>query len=200
MWRIVISTSTSFVGEEYGQEHVFGLRDELSDDGRNLLLDDIEVSSTCNMLGSLFWFPLGSIFHLAEKINPTVHSNTLGLELEQFIYDAFTYSSSTALFEILLEEEFAPVKNANGSRFDTPGSAWVNGSSSPLQMGDCCRWLYNTLRLSSIIHDRCGSITSSAPTLLKIFNQLVAAEHFMHLVQRKTLTPSIYRSCFDAPG
>lgn len=81
----------------------------------------------------------------------------MGLKMEQFIFDAFPYAPSTALFEVawhsctflelrqlqfvivilsrislfyflgnfqvLREEEFAPVKNANGSNFDTPDSA-----------------------------------------------------------------------------
>lgn len=64
-----------------------------------------------------------SIYHLAEKKIPSTNGYTMGLKLEQFIFDAFTYSSSTALFEVLREEEFAPVKNANGSNFDTPDSA-----------------------------------------------------------------------------
>ncbi|XP_021901632.1 UDP-N-acetylglucosamine diphosphorylase 1 [Carica papaya] len=64
-----------------------------------------------------------SIYHLAEKKIPSIHGYTLGLKLEQFIFDAFPYAPSTALFEVLREEEFAPVKNANGSNFDTPDSA-----------------------------------------------------------------------------
>ncbi|XP_057970802.1 UDP-N-acetylglucosamine diphosphorylase 1 isoform X2 [Malania oleifera] len=64
-----------------------------------------------------------SIYHLAEKKIPSIHGYTMGLKLEQFIFDAFSYSPSTALFEVLREEEFAPVKNANGSNFDTPDSA-----------------------------------------------------------------------------
>ncbi|CAD6341650.1 unnamed protein product [Miscanthus lutarioriparius] len=64
-----------------------------------------------------------SIYHLAEKRIPSVHGYTSGLKLEQFIFDVFNYSPSTALFESLFtpkftgflrEEEFAPVKNANG--------------------------------------------------------------------------------------
>lgn len=78
----------------------------------------------------------------------------MGLKLEQFIFDAFPYAPSTALYEVIFlshfdpaiyfpisldfnltwkflcaniqvlrEEEFAPVKNANGSNFDTPDSA-----------------------------------------------------------------------------
>ncbi|XP_052164980.1 UDP-N-acetylglucosamine diphosphorylase 1-like [Oryza glaberrima] len=64
-----------------------------------------------------------SIYHLAEKKIPSIHGYTAGLKLEQFIFDVFTYSPSTALFEILREEEFAPVKNANGATYDTPDSA-----------------------------------------------------------------------------
>jgi len=64
-----------------------------------------------------------SVYHLAEKKIPSIHGYTTGLKLEQFIFDAFTYSPSTALFEVLREEEFAPVKNANGATYDTPDSA-----------------------------------------------------------------------------
>ncbi|XP_021857817.1 UDP-N-acetylglucosamine diphosphorylase 1 isoform X2 [Spinacia oleracea] len=64
-----------------------------------------------------------SIYHLAEKKIPSANGYTMGLKLEQFIFDAFTYSPATALFEVLREEEFAPVKNANGANFDTPDSA-----------------------------------------------------------------------------
>ena len=90
-------------------------------------------------------------YHLAEKRIPSIHGDTMGLKLEQFIFDAFPYAPSTALFEVIMfttlasstlvlfsffyfkiviilvqvprEEEFAPVKNANGSNFDTPESA-----------------------------------------------------------------------------
>ncbi|KAK4487991.1 hypothetical protein RD792_003730, partial [Penstemon davidsonii] len=64
-----------------------------------------------------------SIYHLAEKKIPSINGGVEGYKLEQFIFDAFPYAPSTALFEVLREEEFAPVKNANGSNFDTPDSA-----------------------------------------------------------------------------
>ncbi|MQL84677.1 hypothetical protein Taro_017189, partial [Colocasia esculenta] len=64
-----------------------------------------------------------SIYHLAEKKIPSIHGYTMGLKLEQFVFDAFAYTPSTVLFEILREEEFAPVKNANGASYDTPDSA-----------------------------------------------------------------------------
>ncbi|KAG2326760.1 hypothetical protein Bca4012_035672 [Brassica carinata] len=64
-----------------------------------------------------------SIYHVAEKKIPSVNGFIEGVKLEQFIFDSFPYAPSTALFEVLREEEFAPVKNANGSSFDTPESA-----------------------------------------------------------------------------
>ncbi|XP_078436563.1 UDP-N-acetylglucosamine diphosphorylase 2-like isoform X2 [Wolffia australiana] len=64
-----------------------------------------------------------SIYHLAEKKIQSIHGPTSGFKLEQFVFDAFTYASSTALFEVMREEEFAPVKNASGASYDTPDSA-----------------------------------------------------------------------------
>lgn len=39
-------------------------------------------------------------YHLAEKKIPSIHGHTMGLKLEQFIFDAFPYASTTALFEV----------------------------------------------------------------------------------------------------
>lgn len=64
-----------------------------------------------------------SIYHIAEKKIPSIHGLTMGVKLEQFIFDAFTYTPSMSLFEVVREEEFAPVKNANGASYDTPDSA-----------------------------------------------------------------------------
>lgn len=40
-------------------------------------------------------------YHLAEKKIPSIHGHTLGYKLEQFIFDAFPYAPSTALFEVM---------------------------------------------------------------------------------------------------
>jgi len=66
-----------------------------------------------------------SIYHLAEKKMPSVDGHILGIKLEQFVFDAFPYAHSMALFEVLREEEFAPVKNANGNATDTPETARI---------------------------------------------------------------------------
>ncbi|MFQ6658884.1 hypothetical protein Gotur_027976 [Gossypium turneri] len=43
----------------------------------------------------------------------------LHMNRDEFIFDAFLYAPSTALFEVLQDEEFAPVKNINGSDYNT---------------------------------------------------------------------------------
>lgn len=64
-----------------------------------------------------------SIYHIAEKKIPSIEGTVDGIKLEQFVFDVFPYSSSLALFEVLREEEFAPVKNASGATTDTPDTA-----------------------------------------------------------------------------
>jgi len=41
-------------------------------------------------------------YHLAEKKIPSIHGYTMGLKLEQFIFDAFPYAPTTALFEVTI--------------------------------------------------------------------------------------------------
>ncbi|XP_042460365.1 UDP-N-acetylglucosamine diphosphorylase 2-like [Zingiber officinale] len=68
-------------------------------------------------------FERDCIYQLAEKKIPSIHGSNVGFKLEQFVFYAFAYAPSMALFEILREEEFAPIKNANGASYDTPDSA-----------------------------------------------------------------------------
>ncbi|KAG2409806.1 UDP-N-acetylglucosamine diphosphorylase [Vigna angularis] len=115
-----------------------------------------------------------SIYHLAEKKIPSIHGYTVGLKLEQFIFDAFPYAPTTALFEVLREEEFAPVKNANGSNVDTPDSAKL------LVLRLHTRWVVLKCHHSVRI-------------LVKTWNLYVEEEHFMHLV--RSHSSSTVRSC-----
>ncbi|OQR87915.1 UDP-N-acetylhexosamine pyrophosphorylase [Achlya hypogyna] len=73
-------------------------------------------------------------FHIAMKNIPAVSTTapdaaTLpGMKLEAFIFDIFAYASSMAVLEVAREDEFAPVKNANGAQSsgytaDSPESA-----------------------------------------------------------------------------
>eukprot|EP00246_Nothoceros_aenigmaticus_P005204 TRINITY_DN17094_c0_g1_i1.p1 TRINITY_DN17094_c0_g1~~TRINITY_DN17094_c0_g1_i1.p1 ORF type:complete len:482 (+),score=72.96 TRINITY_DN17094_c0_g1_i1:287-1732(+) len=64
-----------------------------------------------------------SIYHCAYKRIPSVDGVVDGIKLEQYIFDAFPYAPSVGLFEVLRDEEFAPVKNASGSPTDSPETA-----------------------------------------------------------------------------
>ena len=39
-------------------------------------------------------------YYLAKKKIPSIHGNTMGVKLQQFIFDAFSYAPSTAHFEV----------------------------------------------------------------------------------------------------
>lgn len=54
----------------------------------NILLMGKDLQSLCS-------------YHLAEKKIPSIHGHTMGYKLEQFIFDAFPYAPSTALFEVI---------------------------------------------------------------------------------------------------
>lgn len=60
----------------------------------SFLFTHAHVVFTCLMCG------FECSYHLAEKKIPSVHGSAIGLKLEQFIFDAFAYSPSTALFEV----------------------------------------------------------------------------------------------------
>ena len=48
---------------------------------------------------------------------------TQGIKLELFIFDTFPLAERVALLEVHRHEEFAPVKNAPGSKSDSPDTA-----------------------------------------------------------------------------
>lgn len=73
-------------------------------------------------------------YHIALKNIPSVSlsdatSKTFpGMKLEAFIFDIFAAATQMAVLEVPREDEFAPVKNANGSTekgytADSPDSA-----------------------------------------------------------------------------
>lgn len=77
---------------------------------------------------------LPSEYHVANKKIPYVddagnakakcdlEENT-GIKLESFIFDVFSAAKNLVVFEVTRAEEFSPVKNAPGSKSDSPDTA-----------------------------------------------------------------------------
>jgi UDP-N-acetylglucosamine/UDP-N-acetylgalactosamine diphosphorylase len=68
-------------------------------------------------------------FHIARKKIPTVDLTTgelvkpsepNGMKLELFVFDVFPYTRNLCVLEVDRAEEFSPLKNAPGSKADSP--------------------------------------------------------------------------------
>lgn len=65
----------------------------------------------------------GGKYHVAKKQIPSFGTKVPGIKLELFIFDTFNMASQWGLMEVLRDEEFSPVKNAPGSKTDSPDTA-----------------------------------------------------------------------------
>ena len=85
--------------------------------------------STLTFLESIEAMEKRMVFHIAKKKIPTVDLETGGLikpdspngmKLEMFVFDVFPFTKSLCVLEVDRAEEFSPLKNAPGSKADSP--------------------------------------------------------------------------------
>lgn len=94
------------------------------------------AGSICNHFFSLDFLKRVSAgtslkYHVAKKKIPHVNDDgdfvkpekPNGIKLEMFVFDVFEYADNFFVWEVLREDEFSPLKNAEGAAKDTPSTA-----------------------------------------------------------------------------
>jgi len=146
------------------------------------------ISKICNDIKEEYPLPI----HIARKKIPFCHAKTMktvqpeqpnGIKLEFFVFDTFQYSNKCTVYNILREEEFAPVKNAKGN--DSPRTARVAVSNY---------WKKQIMKHGGAFsNDKDGNIDDLICEVSPLFAYLPYADPlFKKRVNGKTFTLPVY--------
>jgi len=131
--------------------------------------------------------------HVAEKKIPHIDGATgervvpksiNGIKLEKFVFDVFPFSTNFAIWEVLREEEFSPLKNADDAKSETPTTCRMDLSALHT------KWL---VKAGAIISENSSSETGEESPFECEISPLVSysGEGLENLVKMKTLTKPI---------
>ncbi|XP_070780779.1 UDP-N-acetylhexosamine pyrophosphorylase-like protein 1 isoform X1 [Enoplosus armatus] len=88
-----------------------------------------------------------------NQVKPTKAN---GIKMEKFVFDVFPFSRNFVVFEVVREDEFSPLKNADGAATDSPTTARNS------LLAQHCRWAVAARATLSGSHGNTLSPTASA--------------------------------------
>ncbi|KAK9533039.1 hypothetical protein VZT92_010394 [Zoarces viviparus] len=86
--------------------------------------------------------------------NQVKPSKPNGIKMEKFVFDVFPFSRNFVAFEVVREDEFSPLKNADGAATDSPTTARNS------LLAQHCRWA--TAAKATLLDERGNTFASTA--------------------------------------
>ncbi|KAM6901072.1 UDP-N-acetylhexosamine pyrophosphorylase-like protein 1 isoform 2-T2 [Lycodopsis pacificus] len=86
-----------------------------------------------------------------NQVKPTEPN---GIKMEKFVFDVFPFSRNFVAFEVVREDEFSPLKNADGAATDSPTTA------RNALLAQHCRWA--TAAKATLLDERGNTVASTA--------------------------------------
>lgn len=86
-----------------------------------------------------------------NQVKPTKPN---GIKMEKFVFDVFPFSRNFVAFEVVREDEFSPLKNADGAATDSPSTARNS------LLAQHCRWV--TAARATLLDERGNTLPPTA--------------------------------------
>ncbi|KAG7235545.1 hypothetical protein INR49_002591 [Caranx melampygus] len=114
-----------------------------------------------------------------NQVKPTKPN---GIKMEKFVFDVFPFSRNFVAFEVVREDEFSPLKNADGAATDTPTVARNS------LLAQHCRWATAAGAKLLDQHGKSPKASDSSPAQCEISPLVSYFGEGLELLTGKTLT------------